>query len=592
MSPAVIFRHPAAGSLAGQVEPVDPAGEVATVHDPREELSGILARIDQGFNTASTRLGDAVTRIDRIRSALAAVAGMFEGGLGAAAVDGLQGAATALLDTGADVAARQGEIAAMQAAARSLRANAEEAMRCLQVLDIYGMNVKITASGLPQFSEFADAMRLKLNAGDREVRGLDDMIAALERRLRQMEESDRRLDAECARVVPQVPDSLLRDAASLRAHQAGLARLAAAVATVAQATQAELFATIGTIQIGDRVRQRLEHVLAGLRRAAALEHEGGPAPAAGLAPFLVLLSAQLRAAAADYGREMAELVAAIHRLGHQGERLASLDASGHDAGDAGGVAAENDILGRIEASIAEAQSMLAQLERARTEGGATLDLILETVAHVTERAEAITELRIDVQHMAINIGLSCRTAAGVGRPVMVIANEIRTYSNRLDLIADKILSGHARLSEPFERLRHEGREEGEATGEVLARFIATIGECSGKSRTAMAEVEAETGAMRSALASAAAALDEAGEMAPLIATLAGQVWPATPPVAIDAGAAAWLQPLFDELARSYTMAEEREVHQTSLPPGIAAPQTHQPALQVAEPHEDEDDGLF
>jgi hypothetical protein len=154
-----------------------------------DSLGHLLAAINDDFDAASGHLGQSVGQIERIVAALTAVASMFDDGVGAEAVEGLTQTAQSLLTIRALVDERTGEIRTMHGAARDLRTSASELMRCLQVLDIYGMNVKITGAGLPQFMEFADAMRVKLGQGDQEVRGLDHMLEALERGLRQMGQS-------------------------------------------------------------------------------------------------------------------------------------------------------------------------------------------------------------------------------------------------------------------------------------------------------------------------------------------------------------------------------------------------------------------
>ena len=548
-----------------------------------EDLVSLLKRLDESFDMASTHLCQSVTRIQTITSALTEVTGMFDGGVGVEAVNGLRMAAESLRNVRSLVQGRSHEIATMHEAARSLRTSAGEVMRCLQVLDIYGMNVKITASGHPQFMEFADAMRGKLDQGDRELRGLDHMLEGLLESLREMGENDRLLDRECAKVFPQVPNALMREAGNLQQHQMRLGNLAKTIAGLALAIQTELHAAIQAMQIGDSVRQRLEHVLASLRMLETRRQDGSMAGSAG-APLLRVLAALFEAAVSDYGRDRAELAASLSRLQSQCRNLQGLDDDQASEGD-------SDMLERIEASVAEAHLMLRQLDRANSEGMATLDLILQTVDEVTERAEAITRLRLDVQHMAINIGLSCRTAQSIGRPVMVIANEIRTYSERLDAIADAIQRTQTNLSAPCHRLQSQSHKNGGASGKLLARFLTTIGDCNERGRQAMAVVEAESDQLGSSLALAIDALEEAGmleaPMRNLSSVLQGAGSDCQP---VDGDKAVLLQTMLDDLARSYTMADERLIHNQALVPGLNGIAIA-PDVTLA-PDDDEDDGLF
>ncbi|OYU36440.1 MAG: hypothetical protein CFE35_03900 [Novosphingobium sp. PASSN1] len=523
-----------------------------------------------------------VGRIERIVSALTEVSSIFDGGVGSEAIGGLRNAANALLGVRQVVQQRSDEIATMHGATCQLRASMAEVLRCLKVLDIYGMNVKITASGLVQFMEFSDTMRTKLGQGVTGSQSLDQMLQALTTSLQAMSLNDRKLDLECARVFPKVPETLLGEADKLQAHQASLGLMARTVSTIAMAIQAELHAAIAAIQIGDRVRQRLEHVLKGL---SLLD------PEADTSVVLALLAALSEAAAREYARDTDSLSATLERLRAQCQKFGDLKPDGSGEGDA-------DVLARIACSVGEAHGMLQQLEHADNEGMTTMALILNTVDEVTRRAKAIAELRLDVQHMAINISLSCRTAQEVGRPVMVIANEIRTYSNRLDAIADSIHETQRNLSEPCHRLQARASPSGATTGDLLAQFLATIGDCNTTARQAMQQAEDEAQDLRSHLSSATSALGDAAALVQPMLQVSDSLREASLQAGeADPGTTSTVQAMLDELARTYTMGDEREVHNQTLddrytkiatviataPEGMAIGGTDD---------DDEDDGLF
>jgi hypothetical protein len=547
----------------------------------RGELGAVLSAIDTQFDAASSALARSVDAIGAIVGALGEAAGVFEGGVGASAVDDLTRAATALLAVRDHVDQRTTEISTIERATKVLREAAWNVMRCIQVLDVYGMNVKITAAGLPHFMDFADGMRAKLHEGDDQVRGLDAKLALLDAGLRQMRESDQLLLDECRKVLPQVPHMLVQEAEALRAHHAGLARLAQSVSALAQSIQTELFAAIAAIQVGDRVRQRLEHVAAGLILAEGLGSSAAPVHA--------LLAGLADEAGREYARDLDALILALARLQDNAEQLVGLRTRG-EAGKAGGSDGGQAFLSRLESGAAEAHGMIAQLDRTDREGLATLDLILRTVDEVSAQAEAITDLRLDVQHMAINIGLSCRTAERVGRPVMVIANEIRTHSNKLDGVIEAILGAKQGLVDPSLRMKAQSTAAQSASGSQLGHFIDLIRECGNRTDAAMETVDTRAGEMHHSLSTASIALDEASGQGPQVMSIAaGLAQAAGTGGQIDQ---ATLQSVFDQIARSYTMAEERELHNRLLPPGLSGIATASPVAVVTDDDDDEDDGLF
>ncbi|MBB4613386.1 hypothetical protein [Novosphingobium taihuense] len=550
----------------------------------KDDIQAILDPMNECFNSASTQLCHAVGRIDSIVTALTEVARIFDGGVGSDAIDGLRKAASSLLNVREVVKQRSGEITILHDAAREVRTSTAEVLRCLQVLDIYGMNVKITASGLPQFMEFADAMRAKLGQGSRELEGLEHMLVALTKSLHEMSQNDRLLDLECSKVFPQVPDTLMREAGNLQAHQASLGQMARVISATAMAIQTELHAAIAAIQIGDRVRQRFEHIVKGLdlieralADAALPSHEAGPA--------LAVLAALSVAAATEYSRDTAELSGSLVRLRAQCDKLGELNHGGSGDGD-------RDMLVRIETSVGEAHVLLRQLDRANSEGMATQDFILRTVDEVNKRARSISMLRLDVQHMAINIGLSCRTAQGVGRPVMVIANEIRTYSDRLDSIADTILGTQRQLSEPCHRLQERSVDNAAASGDLLGTFLATISDCNQKGQVAMALVETEAQELRTNLTSAMSLLEEASSLERSMLRVGETLGhDHAREAGTDHATVNINQGILDQLARTYTMADEREVHNRSIAPAYT-PIVTVPPSPTEGFDDDEDDGLF
>lgn len=107
----------------------------------------------------------------------------------------------------------------------------------------------------------------------------------------------------------------------------------------------------------------------------------------------------------------------------------------------------------------------------------------------------------------------------------------------------------------------------------------------------MAVVEAESDQLGSSLALAIDALEEAGmleaPMRNLSSVLQGAGSDCQP---VDGDKAVLLQTMLDDLARSYTMADERLIHNQALVPGLNGIAIA-PDVTLA-PDDDEDDGLF
>lgn len=553
----------------------------------RTELAGIVAALTGHFDAASLALGDAVTAIDQVVTALREVASVFDTGEAACAVDNLMEAAQDLLSVKAQVAVRACDIGEIRESSATLRSCAGEIVRCIQVLDIYGMNVKITASGIAKFMEFADRMRGKLNAASGEVRSLDDTLELLEISMREMRRNDTLLVDECAKVIPQIPDRLMRDAEALKHHQAGLLRLAQSTNTVALAIRSELGLALGAIQIGDRVRQRLEHVMLGCQLVEDVTTSDGQGKACADAlqkHVLPLLGALTTAAAAEFEQDAQSLLTSLHRLKDMSGQLTALQEPGSDETGQG-------FLALLEGGIAEAEGMIAQLSDADRQGAATLEQILTTVDDVAANMASITELRLDVRNMAINIGLNCRNIGQIGKPIMVVANEIRTYSERLDQIVARISKAEAALRETSSQMNGK-RANGATSADQLSQFLEVIHVCDDQTVMALNVVDSKAADVHLSLDLAIDNLEKTLKKSLNISTISKELNITNGHnVAKSREADLYLQDIFDVLSKYYTMNHEREVHNSCLPEYIDKIMIGNNEIDTGQYGED-DDGLF
>lgn len=554
----------------------------------RMELGEITAALTTNFDTASLALGDAVTVIDQIVTALQDMASIFDKGEAATAVGNLMEAAENLRTVTAHADTRANTVAEIRTSSAALRTCAGDILRCIQILDIYGMNVKINSSGSEEFMDFADRMRCKLSAASGEVRSLDKTLLLLESSLCEITRNDALLVEESAKVVPQVPDRLMRDARALEQHQAGLVRLAQAINEVAKATRDELGLAISAIQVGDRVRQRLEHVVFGCQLVddiAASDNEDMARAEALQRHFLPLLGALTRAAATEFGDDAEALVASLIRLKETSLKLTTLQ--GPDRNNEG-----QGFLELLKCGITEANGMIAQLSQADRQGVATREQVLATVDDVAAKMAAITELRLEVRNMAINIGLRCRNVGEVGKPIAVVANEIRSYSDRLDLIVSAISVAEASLLHGSSRISGTSAE-GSTSACQLSGFLDVIGECDSRSAVSLEFVHNNASKVQSALDRAIADLQPFMSNAERVYELALSldVFKVVEISNSDELSDA-LQDVYDTLYKKYTMNAEREIHKAFLNSIGVCFNCREGITSDQDNDEDFDDGLF
>lgn len=561
----------------------DASGLADQARLPSAQLSGLIEAIDSRFNSIGASLGEAVNAFDAIISALQDVVGAFENSGMAKAVEDITAAASAMYNVTAQIEHRERETARIPVASKRLHELSQEIARSLKMLRIYGVNIKIAASGAPDFIAFVDDISVRLSDGETATQGFGELLAGLGQSLDTLRRNDHSLTRECQSVVPQVPDRLIADVDALRDYQNELARLAQSTGEIARAVQQEVGEALCAIQVGDRARQRLEHVLGGMVVIEAALIDDQEATAQMRAHATALLRAQTEATRAEFDRDLRSLVTAVYNLQPPTQRLNALLAgrTGEGSGDDG------IFLRRLEQGISEAARMTESLVHADRQASLTMNCIVDIVADVAARAKTIGALRVEIQDMAVNVSLKARRAGPTGPPIKVVADEIRQRSEVLDAITDSIGAVENELLDVAERMTKLARQQSESVGSMLSRSLGSIRSSAEQTETSIRLAADITAKILPILGSATQVLETCEEMSAecdaILAEMAGEGLCA--PETIDR-ADHPLTVFMEAMARSYTMAEERAVHDRFLLPGM------RPLTGVAKVVEAQDEDLF
>ena len=515
-------------------------------------------------------------------AALDGITTALDAGMAADAVGSLEATARQLAALPEAQGARAARLATVGAAAQAVNAHVMDMHEVLRVLRIYGTNIKIAAAGEPDFVGFVDGMGERLGLGEQH---LDAFLAKLKELLAGVggvQQAERLLAAECARVVPAVPLRLVADAADLRAHGARQADMARGVAGIARDMQQRIAIVLGALQIGDITRQRLEHVVAALEMLAARDRAEGANPvieAIARDHIHRLLAAQLQASGADFEREAALLLDSLTAMGPDTARLLQMIEAESD-GDG------RTFLQRLEQGIAEVDSVTAQLHAASEQSQTMAAIIATTVEELTARLGKLRRIRLDVQHMATNTRLLGRRFGTLGKAVSVIAVEIDVYAGRLGSAMDGLSVPVATLSAASGDIRDAFGDTGnDDAGQALATALATIRRGCQRSEQGVSKGGDDARQFVEALQIACDDLSRELAVAGVMDEVAEALFPSAEPVDVPDEATDAVRDALTTIAALYTMASERAVHAAFLLPGMdAAPPP--PAIAAT------DDDLF
>jgi hypothetical protein len=267
-------------------------------------------------------------------------------------------------------------------------------------------------------------------------------------------------------------------------------------------------------------------------------------------------------------------------------------ASGQTANQAG---AETNFLRDLEGSVGQALGLVGDMTAGERAAEDVSRSAAVSARELTERIAGIQNIRADVQMMALNTTLKCSRIGETGKPLGVIAVELRQHAIHLEKSAAQTTSSLEGLFNAAEALGQRGdRPEGEegkaaAAAAVLSGAVARIGKAGDGVDSALTAVARQGAEVVDMLRRAAERFDFHKQIGSVLDAAANQLLDMAGDDEIPTDDIAHaLRPLLDRLAKQYTMAQEREVHR-SLTGGLAAVEASATAASVVE---DEDGVLF
>lgn len=562
----------------------------------QETISVLASGLDERFVRAGTALATAFEIIEKLVASLDGVTNALDRDAADSAVNNMRMTANRLSQLPMLQAQRQGDLAAIQSASVALREHIAKIYRTLSFLQICGLNIRIAAGGAVGFSGFADHMSERLDFAEQQLAGFEAEIRQLGGEVTHMAEADKVLAVECIKIIPHVPEKLSEDAAALQRHQAEIATLASQIADVAREIRAKVASALGALQIGDITRQRLEHVSDGIGSLRALHAESADADAAVIEAVagrtLALLAAQAADTIDDFQREARVLTQSLRGIVPDTGRLLEL----RDSGAAGQGADGQSFLLELERGIAEIESVTGQLREADAHTDRLSTATSETADRLAARMKAVRKVQSDIEQMAWNTGLRCRNMGQDGLGLAVVATEIRTFAANLDSIWHEVSATFDNLVAAAGSIR-EGQERGGKidAGRALSESLGSIRDGGARMRASLAGLDEGASTMIDILRDTTDNVDCEAEIGGALEQARDRLAIFSHPEAdIPEDALAPLTEMLDRIARSYTMAREREVHRRFVLPTDGQNMMEGDPDMVADQDDDGlfDDGLF
>jgi hypothetical protein len=453
----------------------------------------------------------------------------------------------------------------------------------LREVDVLALNARLVAVGMGEagagFLLFASEIRRSAMLARGKLDQLAQELAGADRNLRAARASTHGFAQRQAGAMQTIPRDLTASVASIEARGRVAADAVAAVGARSQKIGRQVGAAIAALQLGDITRQRIEHA----HRACILLRDSCQQEPAMPALVCRLMAAQLLDTADVLDREADRVVGQLQAMAADACEVAGLADLSYGTSNR----QRGSFLTEVESGVRQAQGLFAALDAAYAEAHEQIAIVSGAAQHLVGHIAAIRTMDADIRIMGLNTTLKCGRLGAIGRPLSVIAQELRDCGGRTAMLATAVLADLHELLATADSLADGGREHGVAVvidvGRGMMDAVQRLNETGQRLATALAGLDADSDGVGGLLATAVERFTVRHEISKVLRQAAadclrlGELGDGAD--AGDGGAS--VERVLSLIAGEYTMVREREVHARFAPLSgaeVAAPRSAEAEL--------------
>lgn len=471
----------------------------------------------------------------------------------------------------------------------SVYVGVEDMREIIRYLRTIAVTVKITGASIPEFSGFADEIRERIQTVSEEIGRFGDQLVAMRNSLRSANASSADVIRDFASTIPVLVGNMDRSSIALAEQQKRMAATARELKQITGAIQGKIASVLSALQIGDVTRQRLEHVMAMFEHLEdfKLSEAGQSLDTETLEELDLAIAglarAQLEESVDELQQKCGSIAATIASFTVDASQVLSLrdDLAGHGQPTGG------NILEQMKGDLAQASDLSTKVA-GRTED---LDRVVSTVGESTQALitgiASIRKIKLDIFYMALNSNLACTRLGDAGRSVNVASGELRIFADKLEIPAEGIVQHMQEIEAANELLTSGDAQRMDGIGEPLANARLSVDKVSEGMDAGLASLSREGGVVFESIEKAIRQLDFRSDLGDVLddclAIAAADDRGLSAPLSSSDAAIATLSA---RIFKTYTMAQERVIHQRFLPV-VDTPASTEPVLAGAD-----DDELF
>jgi hypothetical protein len=457
--------------------------------------------------------------------------------------------------------------------------------KAVKAVGLLAVNAKIEAAHITTdsqgFTNFAGEIERALKTAQENLDAFATDLTGMSRELARATAGQRELGARQDQAIRTIPGQLSNsiDAIAARRRQAEIT-----VADIQNKTQdvgQRVGSAVMAMQIGDTTRQRIEHtefaldLMCGVlgRHDRAPDFDCGDLLPAGrealLAAVCALQAAQLSDTAQELDTQVGQITDSLRQLAVDARDIAAL---GQQTYASGGYRA-GSFLSELKEDVARAQDLLEDLRSAQSAGEQVMASVLATTKTLVRNISAIQSLEADIRIMGLNTTLRCGRLGTEGRPLTVIAQELRACSNLTATEAEAIMGDLDSMvlaaSSAAEQTTKSAVTETADLSDIMRSSVDLLSGIADSLTDALNVLDRESHAVAEVLEQTASEIGANLEIGTILRRAASDLEAFGAP-AEDRLAAGASEKIFSAIARTYTMARERDIHARILGGGVPA----------------------
>jgi hypothetical protein len=563
----------------GPLEAARSAGRVAGDPVTRTALGPILDALGSVARSTETSFLEIGARLEIAIDVVGRLAGTFETVRAELESEALQSATRDLMHAAdrvfAIASAQHGEQATMAQLGEltvAINRRVPAMGKAIGAVEVLAINAKIAAAGIgasgADFQGFLSGLTRPLGMARTSLARFSDELGEVAERVRAACRDQEVFARRQAEVASSIPRRLAAGVDAMATHSARAATAAGAIGRRSQQVRDRIAAAIAALQIGDATRQRVEHVV----KALAMLIDAPPASVgwddltdaerAGAAAALQRLqAAQLADAGEELERELQRISGAFSELATDAREIVRLGQAAYAASDR----QHGSFLLELQEQVDAAHALLLAFADARRDAAQVVAAVSDAAGRLVGHISFIGSLEADLRIMGLNTTFKCARLGASGRPLSVIAQELRVYASDTATEAAVIVADLERARTAAASLAHQGQGSGTAD---IAALAAMMTDSMARFAAAGRSLESALGALdRDSDAVARLLADTASHIADRQASSRALHQASRDLVALaeryesggaDAGAA--LDALLGVVEHRYTMGRERAIH--------------------------------